>query len=163
MLRWFLRVSKTMTLTFPMKAAELLPHKPPMLLLDDCTAFDGETVEGRTVLSGNCALFETDEGRYGSWILLELMAQAVGLYAGLTKRQSGESPKIGFLLGTRKFEAAVAELTKGTEVTIRAKCVYFADKTLPSQFECTAMTGGKVIGTASLTVYEPEDLKAWTN
>lgn len=91
------------------------------------------------------------------------MAQAVGLYAGLTKRQSGESPKIGFLLDTRKFEAAVAELTKGTEVTIRAKCVYFADKTLPSQFECTAMTGGKVIGTASLTVYEPEDLKAWTN
>lgn len=66
MLRWFLRVSKTMTLTFPMKAAELLPHKPPMLLLDDCTAFDGETVEGRTVLSGNCALFETEEGRYGS-------------------------------------------------------------------------------------------------
>ena len=90
---------------------------------------------------------------------------AVGYFWNLwlTKRQSGESPKIGFLLGTRKFEAAVAELTKGTEVTIRAKCVYFADKTLPSQFECTAMTGGKVIGTASLTVYEPEDLKAWTN
>ncbi|MDO4937193.1 MAG: 3-hydroxylacyl-ACP dehydratase, partial [Sutterellaceae bacterium] len=110
-----------------------------------------------------CRLFRMPDGRFGSWLLIELMAQTIGVFAGLKNRSQGNSPKIGFLLGTRRFETSVGFLHEGDIVDVKADCVFFGQEGLPSQFECRAEMNGNVVATANLTVYEPDDLAIWKN
>ena len=101
------------TQTITLTPAELLPHKPPMLLLTSSGTADGERVTARCTVGEQCRLFQLPDGRYGTWMLIELMAQTVGIYAGLKNRATGSAPRIGFLLGTRKFNVHTQHLAEG--------------------------------------------------
>ena len=48
-----------------------------------------------------------------AWVGLEYMAQAIGAYAGYTARLRGEPVRIGYLLGTRRYECKPAKLRLG--------------------------------------------------
>ena len=109
--------AQTITLT----PAELLPHKPPMLLLTSCGTADGECVTARCTIGEQCRLFRLSDGRYGTWMLIELMAQTVGIYAGLKNREAGSAPRIGFLLGARKFTVHTPFLTEGDVIDLSAE------------------------------------------
>lgn len=148
--------------TFP-PVSELLPHKPPMMLVDECLSWGEDAVSVRAVIDDKCHLFLESDGTCGSWLILELMAQTVGVFAGLKNRAQGQAPKVGFLLGTRRFETTIGRLKKGDEVIVDARCIFLGQEGLPSQFECTARMNDKVAATANLTVYEPENLQTWTN
>ena len=149
--------AQTITLT----PTELLPHKPPMLLLTSCGTADGERVTARCTVGEQCRLFQLPDGRYGTWMLIELMAQTVGIYAGLKNRASGSAPRIGFLLGTRKFNVHTQYLAEGDVIDLSAECIFYADSGLPSQFDCRAYIAGREIASANLTVYQPESTDAW--
>lgn len=148
--------------TFP-PIQELLPHAGPMLLLDRCTDFGENYVAARCVIGNNCRLFRMPDGRFGAWLLIELMAQTVGVFAGLKNRHLDKPPKIGFLLGTRRFETSVGFLNEGDVVDIRADFIFVGQDGLPSQFQCQALMNSQVVATANLTVYEPENLDVWKN
>ncbi len=141
----------------------LLPHADPMLLLNECTDFGDDFAATRCVIGDKCRLFRMADGRFGSWLLIELMAQTIGVFAGLKNRTQGLGPKIGFLLGTRRFETSVGFLHEGDIVDVKTNCVFFGQEGLPSQFECRAEMNGNVVATANLTVFEPEDLEIWKN
>lgn len=79
------------------------------------------------------------------------MAQTVGLYAGLQAKRAGEPIKLGFLLGTRRFETNVPEFRIGSILTVRAEKV-MQDEHL-AVFDCR-ITGGQVIASAVLNVYQ---------
>ena len=149
--------AQTITLT----PAELLPHKPPMLLLTSCSTADGERVTARCTVGEQCRLFQLPDGRYGTWMLIELMAQTVGIYAGLKNRAAGSAPRIGFLLGTRKFNVHTQYLAEGDVIDLSAEYIFYADSGLPSQFDCRAYIAGREIASANLTVYQPKSTDAW--
>ncbi len=143
--------------------AELLPHKPPMLLLTSCGEATEDTVTAQCVVGPQCRLFRLPNGHYGAWITIELMAQTVGLYAGLKNRREGAAPKIGFLLGTRRLTVHTGDLAEGDVIDLSARCVFYADTGLPSQFDCRASIAGREIAAANLTVYQPDSTDAWKN
>ena len=91
------------------------------------------------------------------------MAQTVGLYAGLKNRREGAAPKIGFLLGTRRLTVHTVDLAEGDVIDLSARCVFYADTGLPSQFDCRASIAGREIAAANLTVYQPDSTDAWKN
>lgn len=148
--------------TFP-PIETLLPHKSPMMLLNECLDAGEDFVVARCVIGENCRLFRLPDGRFGSWLLIELMAQTVGVFAGLKNRDQGNAPKIGFLLGTRHFDTNIGFLNEGDEVVIKANCIFFGQEGLPSQFQCQAEIKAQSVATANLTVYEPESVEIWKN
>ena len=46
--------------------AQLLPHKPPMLLLTSCGIIDGERVTAQCIVGEQCRLFTLPDGNYGA-------------------------------------------------------------------------------------------------
>ena len=87
------------------------------------------------------------------------MAQTVGCYAGLRENEAHQAPRIGFLLGSRNFTTSVGELKEGDTVVLTSTCSYMGEDDLPSQFDCTANLDGVEVARATLTVYQPRDIR----
>ncbi|MGV8916922.1 MAG: 3-hydroxylacyl-ACP dehydratase [Pseudomonas sp.] len=132
--------------------AELLPHAGNMILIDQVLAFDEEQIHTRlTVRPGG--LFNRADGSLPAWIGVELMAQSVAAYAGCQAREKGNPVKLGFLLGTRKFECNVEHFPVGSELTIHS-LRSLEDANGMGVFECH-LTGPGIHATARLNVYSP--------
>lgn len=144
---------------------DLLPHADPMLLLDRIVGADLDECLTETVIGRRHALFLRDDRTVTNTLLIELMAQTVGVTAGLRLKAKGEPPKVGFLLGSRHFACRCDCLNEGEQIRVHVKCLYFSDGELPSQFQCSAYRNDETepVGTANLTVYQPKDLSAWNN
>lgn len=138
--------------------ARLLPHRAPMMLITGVLEAGEKTLSAFAEIGATHALFLNRRGEASPSLLLELMAQTVGCYAGLIEREAGEEPRIGFLLGTRSFTCRGAMLNTGDVVVLKSTCTYLGDTELPSQFDCRAFLGDDEIGQATLTVYQPRDI-----
>ena len=102
---------------FP-EVAQLLPHEPPMLLVDELIAWDGvEAVVSARVRAGQP--FAVD-GEIPATVCLEYMAQAIGCAAGMSERALGRRVSVGLLLGTRDLRLEVDTLRVGDRLQIRA-------------------------------------------
>ncbi|WP_439331761.1 ApeP family dehydratase, partial [Pseudomonas viridiflava] len=87
--------------------AELIPHAGDMILINQVLAFDEEQIQTcLTVRAGG--LFNEADGSLPAWVGVELMAQSMAAFAGCQARSKGDAVKLGFLLGSRKFECNVA-------------------------------------------------------
>lgn len=132
--------------------AELLPHAADMILIDQVLDFDDEQIRTRlSVRPGG--LFNQPDGSMPAWVGVELMAQSVAAFAGCTARTRGESVKLGFLLGSRKFECNVDHFPAGSELTIHA-VRSLQDESGMGVFECS-LTGPDIQAFARLNVYCP--------
>lgn len=130
--------------------ADLLPHRPPMILLDGVVAAELEAVTCRVVLTRESMFMEGD--RVQAAVALEWMAQCAGVYAGLRARGRGEVPRIGYLLGTRSLELHVDEFRAGDELIVHAKHV-FGDEQI-GNFDCHVDRRGERVAAATLSVYQ---------
>ena len=132
--------------------AELIPHAGDMILIDQVLAFDEEQIQTcLTVRAGG--LFNEADGSLPAWVGVELMAQSVAAFAGCQARSKGDAVKLGFLLGSRKFECNVARLPLGSELNIHAVRSLQDDSGM-GVFECT-LTGPDINAFARLNVYCP--------
>lgn len=139
----------------PESVLEYLPHQPPMVLIDDLIE-SGENYAVSRLLIKSTTPFVTAQG-LPAWVGIELMAQTVSLFAGVRGKRHGLPPRIGFLLGTRRYQSSCAFFPLNSELTISAKELYFGEAKL-GVFECKIES---VVGTvtANLNVYEPPDLE----
>jgi predicted hotdog family 3-hydroxylacyl-ACP dehydratase len=132
----------------------LVPHAGPMVLLDRVISADEERLCAEVSIRSD-SLFCTADG-VGAWIGLEYMAQAVAAYAGYVAYLRGESVKIGFLLGTRRFDCDRPFFSVGTRLQVRVKRIFQSENGMGS-FECCIDDGAAEIARATLTVYQPAD------
>ena len=136
---------------------EILPHRGSMLLLDRVLAFDAETATAE--FSPRCdAWYAEPSGDMPAWIGIELMAQTVAAHAGLIKGHEGEPPKHGALLGTRRYSSAQPSFPSGKRLCIQTKMIY-RDASGLGGYDCNISIDGKIIATAMLKVFEPDDFK----
>lgn len=134
--------------------AELVPHQGSMCLLDRMLAVDDERLSAEIVVPAQ-GLFNHEEG-VGAWVGIEYMAQAVAAWAGWQARLRGEAPRIGLLLGTRRYRSSVPRFTVGQILRIDIERGYQADNGL-GQFECRITSDGQELARAQLTVFGPRD------
>jgi len=138
--------------------SSLLPHAGTMIVLDEVCEFDDEHLVARTnVKPGPYSL---SDGALPSWLGLELMAQAVAAWAGCQARQAGQPPKLGFLLGTRRYESHTGKLPLGAALTITAKRS-FVDESGLGSFECSLHEEAQLLAAARLSIYQPPDSEAF--
>lgn len=139
---------------------DLLPHKPPMVLIDGVLGWDDGCLEAEVVIRPDSPFFREGKG-VPVHVGIEYMAQACGAFAGLEAVEAGDSVRIGFLLGTRRYRATTDWFTVGMRLTITVVEV-FRDGSM-GVFDCSISSGGSDLASAQLNVYQPEDAQTILN
>ncbi|HLT37495.1 MAG TPA: hypothetical protein VK034_14480 [Enhygromyxa sp.] len=149
--------------------AELVPHEPPMLLVDELLEWSPEAASiGATIRAGSPFVHGD---RMPATILLELMAQAIAVANGMADRMAGRvagelssrpghraelsarpghRAEVGLLLGTRELELACEELSVGDTLELRVVREY-ADGKL-ARYACTATRAEQLLARATINV-----------
>ena len=130
--------------------AELIPHTGDMVLLDRVVDYDDQGLTAELAVRGDGLL--GDEQTVPAWAGIEYMAQTVAAYVGMKARQADEPIRMGFLLGTRRYNSNVAAFKVGSKLTIRVEKIIQDDGL--GVFECR-IEGAGVEVTANLNVYQP--------
>lgn len=135
----------------------LVPHRATMALLDRLLAADEETLSAEVVI-GPGTLF-CDGGQVGAWVGVEYMAQAVAAHAGHAAWLRGEPPKVGFLLGSRRYQCSVSGFALGTVLKVHVQRALQGENGLGA-FECRIedAASGRELANATITVFQPADV-----
>jgi predicted hotdog family 3-hydroxylacyl-ACP dehydratase len=144
-------------MTLPWTVSELLPHSGPMLLIGEPIT-SGDTWAEASVRIGEDSQFYQSGRGVPSWVGVEYMAQTIALYAGISARRNGQHVKIGFLLGTRRYEVQTEYFCLGTLLRIRADRVW--QDAQMAVFECHIDDGDR-LAEAQLNVFQPDDTRAF--
>ena len=140
--------------------AQVLPHKQPMILLDEFIEAGAEHAVCKVNISADSAFFDSSSRTVPAYVGIEYMAQTVAAYAGAHKLAAGDSVRLGFLLGCRKYQPVVQAFAEGAELSVSASKVVMDESGL-SVFDCKILQHGEVLVSAKLNVFEPEDYRVW--
>lgn len=140
----------------------LVPHAAPMMLLDRLIAVDTESLHAELTITPHSMFFDEQEQGVGSWVGIEYMAQAIAAYAGNQALSKGESVRVGFLLGSRRYEARCSNFPLGSVLQVQIRRVIQSENGLGA-FECQIFDAGDMcaspLATATVTVFQPEQGK----
>lgn len=141
---------------------ELLPHRPPMVLIDAVESFDPEqkTLTARVAITPKQIFYFGERDGVPNWVAIEYMAQTSAALAGCyDKHVNPDQPaRPGLLLGTRKLDLKLARFEAGRIYHVTASNAFWdADA---AAFECSIRDeAGEVVATATLNAYRPPDLE----
>lgn len=143
-------------MTWPIEV--LLPHTGEMILLDAVTLAEDERIVCRRTVRAS-GLFEDADGNLPAWCGVELMAQCVAAWSGWQAKREQRPVRLGFLLGTRRYQCDVDAFPAGSELTIEAVRSFHDDDGM-AMFACRIDAAG-VHAEARLTVFSPPDPTAF--
>jgi predicted hotdog family 3-hydroxylacyl-ACP dehydratase len=133
----------------------LVPHAGPMVLLDRVISADEDSLLAEVRIRSDSLFCSTDG--VGAWVGIEYMAQAIGAWAGYTARLRGEPVKLGFVLGTRRYECSRPIFTLGSLLRVHVLRV-FQDENGLGSFECSIDNEEGRVATAIITVFQPPNI-----
>lgn len=136
--------------------AALLPHAAGAILLDEIVAADESSLSATVVVGPDSPFY--GEAGIPAHVGIEYMAQACGAFSGMQARREGAAPRIGFILGTRRYLATQAWFANGTRLLISVTLVYRDGEV--GMFDCTIRCGDTLLAAAQLIVAEPRDATA---
>lgn len=125
-----------------------------MLLLECLLAADDDNAVAQVTVPHD-GLFLQDGGM-PAWVGLEYMAQTVAAWAGWQALQAGRPVQLGFLLGTRKYQATQAFFEPGSCLQVHVHRELMADNGL-GMFDCRIRAGEHELAAARISVYEPDE------
>lgn len=96
--------------------AELVPHAPPMVLLDALVAHEAASTTARATVRADHPLLR--DGRLPAVAALELVAQAAAARRGLQLRERRDAPRVGFVVGAPRVELLADAVDVGAELVI---------------------------------------------
>ncbi|MCW8108911.1 hypothetical protein OPS25_10445 [Alteromonas ponticola] len=103
---------------FDKRLYDLIPHRPPMLLINRVLTVNASSSSALVTIDRETSFYEAEKG-VPAWVGLEYMGQTAALIAGHQLQQGLVAPHLGFLLGTRSFNAECDYFEAGT---IKVSC-----------------------------------------
>ena len=139
----------------PSVVLDLLPHRPPMVLLSDVLSVEVPNAASAVADTSPSSIFYEDALRgVPSCVALEYMAQTMALAVGAERRKKGKTPKVGFVLGTRRLDVRVPCFDSSRRYVTAVKCTYSDEEF--AAFDCTvAAPSGKTVAAAAITAFQP--------
>jgi predicted hotdog family 3-hydroxylacyl-ACP dehydratase len=139
---------------------QLVPHSGPMVLLDRVLSADDDNLCAEVRIHAGSML--AYEHGVGAWVGIEYMAQAIAAHAGWKALQRDDSVKVGFLLGSRKYEARVPYFAPGSVLRVHVHRVLQGENGLGA-FDCRiqvadAADDAPPLATATVTVFQPSNV-----
>ena len=136
--------------------SKVLPHKNPMILLDDIIEVDLENKYVSTYFHVNYKKKFYDKTLKGipSICGIEFMAQTIGCYAFYSKKE--KEPRIGFLLGSRLYNNSIDLFKENDTYTVKAVEAYYDNDI--SAFDCFIYDKlEEEVASATINVYQSDD------
>ena len=148
-----------MAQTLNLPIGDLVPHDPPMILIEAMREADLHTCVCTTTI-GPDTLFLEPEG-VPALVGVEYMAQTVAAHGGYLAHLANEPVRVGFLLGTPRMVSHVTHFAPGSRLRIEA-CADWGDSEL-LRFDCKIFDDGDdtLLQEAGLNVFHPRDLDAY--
>lgn len=136
----------------------LLPHAPPMILVDKLIDHAESRVETAVTITSEHIFYDAEIVGVPGWVGVEMMAQTVGVLAGLEAKQSQRNIRLGYLIGVRQYEAYQAWFTEDSRLRIIAETRY-RDTGGVNSFICQIVNESdrSLLAEASLLVYETQE------
>lgn len=136
---------------------KILPHKAPMILLDDILDIDIENNSLTSTFSvyPEKVFFEKDKG-INSLAGIEFMAQTIGCYSYF--KNGCKSPKPGLLLGSRLYNNNIDYFIEGIDYKVKTHEV-FSDNEIVV-FDCLIYDNNdNEVLSATVNVYQGENIE----
>lgn len=128
---------------------ELLPHRPPMVLLDEVESFDGDVVRCSVTIRPDAPLVK--DGKVRAAAALEYMAQCTGTCTMLRAREQGSGSLRGYLVGARDLRLETDCFHVGDRLVVEARITW--DGSEIAHFDCTLSRDDELLAKGSLSVY----------
>ena len=138
--------------------AALVPHRPPMLLVDELVSHEGRKVVCRAHIRDDHPFLQG--GKVPALVAVELFAQSAAALVGLLASAGGPSMTMGALLGSRQVQLHTDALWPGDTVDIHCEEVWTIGPA--AQIECALFRDGAKIAEGSVNVMagEPQGASA---
>lgn len=133
---------------------EVVPHGKPMSLLDEILSYDDSGLKARLTIT-EASMFSNASG-VPAWVGIEYMAQAVAAFAGVCARSHEKAVKIGFLVGSRRYQSSCSEFPLGANLNVEVEEITDNDVGL-RVFACK-IEGDDIRVDANLNVFMPDDV-----
>ena len=130
--------------------ADLVPHKPPMLLLDRVLSYSTDVVRCEVEIRSDSRFVE--DGQVPAVIGLEYMAQAVAAFAGLTARSEKKEFRMGLLLGSRELRFETDGFAVGDRLVVEARRTWGESEL--GHFACQIEREAELLASGTLSVYQ---------
>lgn len=127
---------------------ELLPHRAPMILLDEVVDHDARSIVCRAKVPGTSPFVR--DGQMPAVVALEHMAQATAALLGLHALAKGGPIRGGYLVGSRQLDLEIDELAVGDRLEVRAEHVWGEEQF--ATFACSLHRDGVRVASATLNV-----------
>lgn len=137
--------------------AEVVPQKPPMVLLDEIVAHD-EQATACVVRIQPTSPFADEEGAVPIAVALEYMAQCAAARSGLQLRARGEPVGIGLLLGSRKIRFHAPRLIAGQLLEVRVRDIWSDGELASFACEVGDAQSGQLLAECALNALRPQNL-----
>ncbi|MBV1889157.1 MAG: hotdog family protein [Proteobacteria bacterium] len=134
--------------------AELVPHSGTMSLLDRVIEYGEDWLQAEVTITAD-SMFADKQG-VPAWIGLEYLAQTIAAFAGLQERQKGDLPKLGFLVGSRRYSCSEEYFPIGQTLQLRVEREMESESGL-NVFQCM-LKGEGIEGSTRLNVFQPNDV-----
>ncbi len=137
--------------------AKILPHKPPMILIDDVVEIDLEnnSLTAKFDVYPQKLFFEDSKG-INSLVGIEFMAQTIGCYAYYKRGE--EKPRPGLLLGSRLYNNKVDYFLEGNTYFVKASEIFDDNEIVV--FDCLIYDSiGNELASATINAYQGENIE----
>ena len=132
--------------------ADLLPHQGRAVLIETVLEESADRIRAGAHITRTHPFFVLDRG-VPSWTGIELMAQAIAAHAGLEGRRFKRPPRLGMLLGTRRYQAETAWFPEGAHLEILAEREFGQGGDINACI-CHIFCNGQTLASATLIIIE---------
>ncbi len=138
-------------LQLPVNAIDLLPHRQPMILVDQLLEFNSEGGVVSAVISSD-NIFVEDDGCLVAVALIEIVAQAYAAIKGYDDMLNQRQVQRGFLVGGRSFKIKRSP-SVGEQLTVAITTI--ADLDEFSVVDGVVTSADQIIAEGSLKLWLP--------
>lgn len=135
---------------------QVLPHDHPMIFLDRLVRYDDTSAVCQLTIRTDSHFYNDARQAVPVYAGIEYMAQCIAAFGNAKKLDKAEGVKLGFLVGTRTFKSEVSEFGLGTTLTVFVHQI-IGDGPGLSVLDCKIEAEGKLMASAKINVFEPED------
>lgn len=135
-------------------------HRGDMLFIDRVLEGSANHVLSETTIGADHIFFDKGLGGVPAWAGIEFMAQAVAAWVGLEDLRQGREVQLGFLLGSRAYDADAPIFQEGVTLRTYVKVILSAGSTVVFAGEIKN-TEGEIYAQGELTAYRPDDVSAY--
>jgi len=138
---------------------QLLPHRPPMILIDRLVQTDGSKTVCEVTISPH-SMFAQAAG-VPAFVGIEYMAQTVAAHGGYQSYLEGRPIAVGLLLGTRRLQTHCQFFELGHTLRIEATHIWGQHELMRFRCAIIHMASDAQLQQAELNVFKPKALQSY--